>query len=113
VVRRSPVAESNAPVKQPLATAREHAHPSPLVYVKVALILAVVTAIEVALYYVKISDGLLVSSLLVLSLLKFALVALYFMHLKFDSLLFRRLFITGLLLAIGVYAVVLATFLLR
>lgn len=100
-------------VKQPLATAREHAHPGPAAYVKVALILAVVTAIEVAIYYFDLAPGLLVTLLLGLSLLKFLLVALYFMHLKFDSLLFRRLFITGMLLAISVYAVVLATFLLR
>jgi hypothetical protein len=33
--------------------------------------------------------------------------------LKFDSLLFRRLFITGISLALFVYAIVLATFLLR
>src|SRR5687767_7912877 len=104
---------SDPTVELPFATAREHAHPSPAVYVKVAIILAVITAIEVGLYYVSISDGLLVTTLLVLSLLKFALVGLYFMHLKFDSLLFRRLFITGLTLAISVYAIVLATFLLR
>jgi caa(3)-type oxidase subunit IV len=106
------VAEEPA-VKQPLATAREHAHPSPIVYVKVAVILAVVTAIEVAIYYFNLSPGALTTLLLVLSLVKFALVGLYFMHLKFDSLLFRRLFITGILLALFVYAIVLATFLLR
>jgi cytochrome c oxidase subunit IV len=100
-------------VKQPLATAREHAHPSPMVYIKVAIVLAVVTAIEVAIYYFDLADAALITVLLVLSLVKFALVGLYFMHLKFDSLLFRRLFITGITLALLVYAVVLATFLVK
>jgi hypothetical protein len=32
------------------------------------------------------------------------------MHLKFDSRLFRRLFITGIILALSVFAIVLLTF---
>jgi cytochrome c oxidase subunit 4 len=48
--------------------------------------------------------------LLTFSIVKFALVALWFMHLRFDNRLFRRLFVTGLVLATGVYLVVLTTF---
>jgi len=36
-------------------------------------------------------------------------VALYFMHLRFDSKLFRRLFVTGIILAIAVYLVALSS----
>ena len=52
----------------------------------------------------------LIPALLVMMVVKFAIVAGYFMHLKFDSSLFTRLFVSGLLLAIGVYTAALATF---
>lgn len=88
-------------------------HPSPRKYVWVAAILAFVTAIEVAIYYIPSiadRDGLLIGSLLVFALIKFVMVGAYFMHLKFDSPIFRRLFITGLVLALAVFAVVLVFF---
>lgn len=88
-------------------------HPGPREYVKVAVILAAVTLAEVGLYYLELPDGLLVGLLLFFSAIKFALVALWFMHLRFDSRIFRRLFVTGFILAVAVYAIVLATFLLE
>lgn len=95
----------------------EHAHkddhPSPRKYVAVAVLLAVVTAIEVAIYYIEMSDALLVTFLLLFALFKFAMVAAWFMHLRFDSHMFRRLFITGIVLALIVFAIVLSTFLAR
>ena len=91
------------------AVAREHAHPGPREYVRIAIILAVITAAEVAVYYVESLRRVLVPMLLIMSVVKFSLVALYFMHLKFDSPLFRRLFVTGIVLAIAVYMVVLLT----
>ncbi len=90
-----------------------HAHPTPRVYVKVAIILAVVTAGEVGLYYLGIPSGVLITLLVFFSAIKFALVALFFMHLRFDSPIFRRLFVTGIVLAGTVYFIVLATLLLR
>ncbi|MGH8972473.1 MAG: cytochrome C oxidase subunit IV family protein [Acidimicrobiia bacterium] len=86
-----------------------HAHPSPLKYVGVAMILAFVTAIEVALYYLDLPNKLLVALLMGLAFFKFAMVAAYFMHLKFDGRLLRRLFVTGILLALAVYTVALLT----
>ncbi len=86
-----------------------HAHPSPLKYVGVAAILAAVTGIEVALYYLDMADKLLVALLMGLAFIKFAMVAAYFMHLKFDGRLLRRLFITGIMLAAGVYTIALLT----
>ncbi len=91
----------------------EHSHPGPLEYIKVAIVLAVVTAIEVGLYYVDISHGVLIPSLLILSLIKFVMVMLWFMHLKFDAPIFRRLFVTGFILATSVYAIVLSMFFYR
>jgi hypothetical protein len=35
---------------------------------------------------------------------------LWFMHLRFDSRMFRRLFTTGIVLALIVYTIVLTTF---
>jgi cytochrome c oxidase subunit 4 len=87
-----------------------HGHPSELQYVWVAVFLAVITGAEVAIYYARSLGSLLVIILVVLSVVKFSTVVLWFMHLRFDSKLFRRLFVTGLVLALGVYTIVLTTF---
>ena len=87
----------------------EHAHPGPLEYVKVAFALAVLTGIEVAVYYIKGLHGIIAPLLIVMSVMKFSLVGLYFMHLKFDTHLFRRLFSLGIILAIIVYIVAITT----
>ncbi|MEX2226355.1 MAG: cytochrome C oxidase subunit IV family protein [Dehalococcoidia bacterium] len=92
------------------APARAHdAHPGPSEYVVIGLILGMITAVEVALYYIDLSQGVLVTTLLVLSAAKFGLVVLWFMHLKFDSPLLSRLFGTGFFGAIVLFAVVMAT----
>lgn len=85
-------------------------HPSPRKYVFIGVVLAIITAIEVAIFYIDLPSGLLVSSLLLLSLAKFGLVVSWFMHLKFDSRLFRFLFVTGLVFAIALFTVVLVVF---
>ena len=89
----------------------EHAHPSDFQYVMIAMFLAIVTGAEVGLYYIKSLDFIVLAGLLsVLMIVKFATVVAFFMHLRFDSKLFRRVFITGLLLAIFVYMILLSTF---
>jgi cytochrome c oxidase subunit 4 len=90
-----------------------HEHPSPRKYVNVAIILAIVTAVEVAIYYVEALKDLLVPILLVLAVVKFIMVGLYFMHLKFDSRTFRRFFVTGIVLALFVFGAVLTLFFTR
>lgn len=90
-----------------------HDHPSPRKYVNVAVILAIVTAIEVAIYYITALEDVLVPILLALAVLKFIMVGLYFMHLKFDSHTFRRFFITGIILALFVFGAVLTLFFTR
>lgn len=78
---------------------QEHGHPQPREYVKIAVILAVITAIEVMVVYLESFAAILIPVLLIMSALKFSLVVLWFMHLKFDSRLFSSLFIGGLMLA--------------
>jgi cytochrome c oxidase subunit 4 len=83
-------------------------HPTEKTYIAVAAVLAVLTAIEVGLYYVSgISDTLLSVVLVVLALAKFIIVLGYFMHLKYDKPLFRQLFLVGMVMAMICYAVVL------
>jgi cytochrome c oxidase subunit 4 len=86
-------------------------HPGPAQYVMVAVVLAAATLFEVALFYITaIPRTLLIVLLLGLAAFKFVLVVLWFMHLKFDSVLFRRVFVGGLVLAFTLYLIVLVTF---
>ena len=78
-------------------------------YIKIALILAAITALEVSTYYVDFGP-LFMPSLMIMMVVKFVMVVSYFMHLKFDSKIFSVLFYTGLGLALFVYFVALATF---
>ena len=87
-----------------------HGHPSEAEYIKVALVLGLITLAEVGIYYAKSLGNLLTVILIVLSTVKFTIVVLWFMHLRFDSKLFRRLFTTGIILAFFVYIIVLTTF---
>ena len=89
-----------------------HAHPSDWAYVKIAVVLGLVTALEVFTYFRTVLDwgAALVPSLIFMMILKFYLVATWFMHLRFDSKLFARMFTAGLALAVGVYAATLAAF---
>jgi cytochrome c oxidase subunit 4 len=78
-------------------------------YIVVAFVLAVITAIEVAVSYLDIGP-LFLPTLLVLMAIKFITVVRLFMHLKFDSKIFSWMFFSGLLLALGVYVAMLAAF---
>ncbi|HEV2107827.1 MAG TPA: cytochrome C oxidase subunit IV family protein [Thermomicrobiales bacterium] len=85
-------------------------HPGERTYVKVAVILAVVTALEVAVYYIDALSDVLVPILAVLSIGKFVAVVGYFMHLKFDDRRFTWVFLTGLLIAASIVAALAAMF---
>lgn len=90
-----------------------HEHPSDRQYVKIALILGALTALEVFTYFESVhnlGDAALYVILIVLMILKFIYVVAWFMHLKFDSVLFRRVFVAGVVLALGVYLVMLTAF---
>lgn len=77
-------------------------------YIKIALLLGVLTGIEVLTYFVDFG-GAAIPVLLSLMVVKFVIVVAYFMHLKFDNPFFTRVFVVGILLALGVYAAVLSS----
>ena len=78
-------------------------------YVRIAGILAAITALEVATYYIDLG-ALFLPSLLIMMAVKFYIVVSFFMHLKFDNKLFSWVFYAGLFLAMTVYGIFLATF---
>jgi cytochrome c oxidase subunit 4 len=82
-------------------------HPSPKEYVRIGLILAVLTALEVSATYAGVTGSILIPTLFILALIKFALVVLWFMHLKFDDRRYARFFVLGLSGAATLYLVVL------
>lgn len=102
-----PQAQTGTHVEADVGT-RHVGHPGPKEYVAVAVILAIITGIEVLVYYLNFLQAAIVPIFIVLSLTKFVLVAMFFMHLKFDSRFFSVVFVTGLLLAVGVFIVFLS-----
>ncbi len=80
----------------------EHAHPTENFYVKVAILLTIITVVEVAIYYIEGFRDFLVPALVVLSILKFVAVVGYFMHLKFDDKRLTWLFSAGLMVSLAV-----------
>ena len=79
--------------------AKEHAHPGAGEYLRIAAILTLITAVEVAVFYIPAMSQWLVPILLVLSGIKFVLVVMFYMHLKFDHATFTWLFVLGLTIA--------------
>ncbi|MDQ4044442.1 MAG: cytochrome C oxidase subunit IV family protein [Chloroflexota bacterium] len=90
------------------AVAEHHGaeHPSLRKYVWIAIFLAIVTAIEVAIYYVEAIEPILVPALIVLSAIKFVAVVGYFMHLRFDPKFLAITFGAALITALAVYIAV-------
>jgi cytochrome c oxidase subunit 4 len=88
----------------PAAThsAAGHKEPSKLhIYVQIAMILSVITGVEVVLVYLPLAKWLVVTTLCVLSAVKFMFVIFYFMHLRWDKVFCTVLFFIGLVLAGG------------
>jgi cytochrome c oxidase subunit IV len=77
-------------------------HPTPRQYVRIALILGILTALEVSTYFFEFG-AIAIPLLVVLMAIKFVMVASWFMHLKFDSKVFGRMMYTGLALALTLY----------
>ncbi len=80
------------------------------IFVQLAMILAVITGVEIVLIYLPLVKWLIVSSLVILSVVKFMLVIFVFMHLKWDKLFCTILFFIGLILAGGTVAALMAIF---
>jgi cytochrome c oxidase subunit 4 len=88
-----------------------HEHPTWKQYKWVALVLLLVTIIEVWIYYTPFQySPLFVPVLLVMSAFKFAIVVLFYMHLKYDHKLFRGLFSGPLVVAMCTIMALLAVF---
>ncbi len=85
----------------------EH-HPGARTYIEVAVVLAIITAVEVAIYYIPALESVLVPLLIILSIAKFVAVVGFFMHLKFDDRRFRFMFIGGLVITFSVFIGLLA-----
>jgi cytochrome c oxidase subunit 4 len=98
------------PAEHAASAAHGAGHPSPKEYVRIGVILGVLTALEIASSYAGVSGGILIPTLFVLAVIKFALVVLWFMHLKFDDRRYARFFVMGLSGAAVLYLVVLISF---
>ena len=70
-------------------------------YVEVAMILAVITGIELLLIFLPFPRTLLITGLVLLSAVKFLFVIFIFMHLRWDRLVCTCVFFIGLLLGGG------------
>ena len=80
------------------------------IYVQIAMLLAVITGIEIVVVYVPFAKWIIVTTLVVLSIVKFMYVIFYFMHLKWDKPFCTILFFIGLVLATGTVWALLALF---
>jgi cytochrome c oxidase subunit IV len=91
--------------------ASEHVeHPSTAAYWKIAVLLAVLTAIEVSLYYINNAfdlGGFNAVALIMLALLKFIIVVGWYMHLRFEKSTLTRFFTGGFILAVSLYTIIL------
>jgi len=86
-------------------------HATVRTYINVAIVLAIITAVEVATLYIPgIPNSILVISLLLMSAIKFYLVVGFFMHLKYDHQIMRALFVGPLIIAVAIILAVMALF---
>jgi len=92
--------------------ADEHSHPGPRQYVLIAIVLVILTAVEVATSYLEghANSNVLIVALASMAAIKFFLVAAWYMHMKQDNHLFRRMFVAGIILACFVYGIVMFMF---
>jgi cytochrome c oxidase subunit 4 len=70
-------------------------------YVQIAMLLAVITGVEIVAIGLPFNKVFLITSLIVLSIVKFLFVIFYFMHLRWDKMFCTILFFIGLVLAGG------------
>ena len=85
-------------------------HTSNRTYVLVALVLAVITGVEVMVFYLEALRPVIAPVLITLSASKFVLVASFFMHLKYDGRVLRWLFAGPLFVAIAIIVAMMALY---
>jgi len=96
------MATTHAPTSAPDSSTPAPEHASTGTYVKVAIILCAVTALEFSVIYIRALTPILIPLLLVLSAGKFALVVLFFMHLRYDARILSGIFAGALTIATGI-----------
>lgn len=86
-------------------------------FIRIAVILGIITAIEVAWSYLPMWDGaegttmiIEIGGLIAMMILKFVIVAAWFMHLKFDRPVLGRIFYGAFMFAMFVFIAALAAF---
>src|ERR1700690_21461 len=88
-----------------------HHHPTPRQYVLIAVVLVIVTSIEIATSYLNTGHtNLIIVALFLMAALKFFLVAAWYMHMRNDQPFFRRIFVVGMVGAGIVYGIVILVF---
>jgi len=80
------------------------------IFIGIAMLLAVITGVEIVLVYLPVPKWLVTTALIILSTVKFMFVIFFFMHLRWDKLFCTILFFIGLVLAGGTMAALLALF---
>src|SRR6476619_779706 len=101
-----------APEDHALVAHVEHGnHPTPRQYVLIAVVLVVVTGVEIATSYIDTRhSNLIIVALFLMAALKFFLVAAWYMHMKVDQPFFLRIFVGWMVGAGIVYGVLLLVF---
>jgi cytochrome c oxidase subunit 4 len=88
----------------PAATSSDHVHTEPSklhIFVGLAMVLAIITGVEIVLVYTPWPHGIVFTVLAMLSAMKFMFVIFIFMHLRWDKVFCTILFFIGLVLAAG------------
>lgn len=85
-------------------------HPTPRDYWLIAVLLAVITAAEVAVAYIDALDAVVAPLLLTMAAAKFVIVVGWYMHLRFDAPVYRRLFLLGVVATPILFGAVLFSF---
>lgn len=94
------------------SVAHDHGHDDNKyqIYVQIAMLLAVITGIEIVVIFLPFAKWIVVTALVVLSLVKFLYVIFYFMHLRWDKPFCTVMFFIGLVLSGGTMWALLAIF---
>jgi cytochrome c oxidase subunit 4 len=85
----------------PDAPGHPHSQSRYNVYVQIAMVLSIITGVEILLIFLPFAKGLVIAALVALSAVKFLFVIFFFMHLRWDKLLCTAIFFIGLVLGGG------------
>jgi cytochrome c oxidase subunit 4 len=87
-----------------------HADDKFKIFVNTAMILAVITGVEIGIVYLPWAKWIIIAWLVVLSVVKFMMVIFIFMHLRWDKPFCTILFFIGLVLSVATVWALLALF---